>query len=135
MYKWSVFLFLVFVGAFALAKIISPGSPALIGLIGVGLLSLILSFIFLLIDKGRADIAFLKKSWLIDKQYKLEKEAEKSLVVSTDEAKKRYRKARLQHILGLSSDDADGYITTEVTAEISNKMLNESSKEPIQKDE
>ena len=80
MYKWSVFLFLVFVGAFALAKIISPDSPALIGLIGVGLLSLILSFIFLLIDKGRADIAFLKKSWLIDKQYKLEKEAEKSLV-------------------------------------------------------
>ena len=135
MYFLAVFFFVVFIGTFALGIKVFADSPAYLWLIVAGLVSLILSLIFLFIDKVFADIRYLKKSWLIDKQYKLEKEAEKSLVVSTDEAKKRYRKARLRHILGLGSDDADGYISTEISTKYSNKMPNESSKEPIQKDE
>ena len=111
MYKWAVVLFLISIGGFALARYLPEDAPFLLWIIVGSLVCLVLSFIFTLLDKIRADIKYLKKSWRIDQQYKHEKEAEKSALVSTGEAKKRYLEARKRHILLQSSEDADVYIT------------------------
>ena len=111
MYKWAVLLFVISIAGFALAINVFEDSIITVWLMIGSIVCLVLSFGTLMIDKVRADIKHLKKSWRIDQQYKHEKEAEKSMLVSNGEAKARYLKARKRHLLRLSSDDADGYIT------------------------